>query len=110
MIKKETFYIFTGGLSGNLSIVCGGQLASETTTMKIPTTTASSTARLSSPTTALLSMEPTTAFKITDANSINSTAATLSEEGICGHQIDAKWKYIHVYFYPGFASTVRKLS
>lgn len=105
MIKKETIYIFKGGLSGNLSIVCGGQLASETTTMKIPTTTASSTTRLSSPTTALLSMEPTTAFKITDANSINSTAAFLSEEGIC-----AKWKYIHRYFYPGFASTVGMLS
>lgn len=105
MIKKETIYIFKGGLSGNLSIVCGGQLASETTTMKIPTTTASSTTRLSSPTTAPLSMEPTTAFKITDANSINSTAAFLSEEGIC-----AKWKYIHGYFYPGFASTVGMLS
>lgn len=100
MIKKETIYIFTGGLNGNLSIVCGSQLAEETTTMNIPTTTASSTTRFSSPTTVVLSTEPISAFNITDAN-INTTAAPLSAEGICGHQIYAKCKYIHVYFLSG---------
>lgn len=94
MIKQGTFYILTGGLNGNLSIVCGSQLAAETT-MKISTTTASSTTQLSSPTTAVFSMEPTSAFNITNAN-INTTAATLSKGGICGHQIDAKSKYIYI--------------
>lgn len=88
MIKQWTFYILTGGSNGNLSKVCGSQLAAETTTMKISTTTASSTTRLSSPTTAVLSMKPTSAFNITNANIINTTAATLSEGGKCGHQID----------------------
>lgn len=95
MIKQGTFYILTGGLNGNLSIVCGSQLAAETT-MKISTTTASSTTRLSSPTTAVFSMEPTSALNITNANIINTTAATLSKGGICGHQIDAKSKYIYI--------------
>nr|XP_034334176.1 uncharacterized protein LOC105334390 isoform X2 [Crassostrea gigas] len=81
-----------GGLNGNVSIVCGSQLAAETTTMKISTTTSSSTTRLSSPTTAVLSMEPTSAFNITNANIINTTAATLLEGCICGHQIDAKFE------------------
>lgn len=63
-------------------------------------TTASSTTRLSSPTTVVLSTEPISAFNITDAN-INTTAAPLSAEGICGHQIYAKCKYIHVYFLSG---------
>eukprot|EP00105_Crassostrea_gigas_P041211 XP_019925359.1 PREDICTED: uncharacterized protein LOC105334390 isoform X2 [Crassostrea gigas] len=70
----------SGGLNGNLSIVCGRQLAAETTTITISTTTASSTTRLSNPTTAVLSMIPTSAFNITNANSINTTEATLSEE------------------------------
>lgn len=95
MIKQGTFYILTGGLKGNLSIVCGSQLAAETTTMKISTTTSPSTTRLSSPTTAVLSMEPTSALNITNADIINTTAATLSEGCICGHQIDAKCKYIY---------------
>uniref|UniRef100_A0A8W8JD25 Uncharacterized protein n=2 Tax=Magallana gigas TaxID=29159 RepID=A0A8W8JD25_MAGGI len=59
----------SGGLNGNLSIVCGSQLAAETT-----------------------SMEPTSAFNITNANIINTTAATLSEGCTCGHQIDAKFE------------------
>lgn len=57
--------------------------------------TSPSTTRLSSPTTAVLSMEPTSAFNITNADIINTTAATLSEGCICGHQIDAKCKYIY---------------
>lgn len=69
-----------GGLNGNLSIVCGHQVAAETTTIKISTTIASSTTRLSNPTTTVLSMIPTSAFNITNANSINTTEATLSEE------------------------------
>lgn len=68
-----------GGLNGNLSIVCGSQLAADTTT-KISTTTALSTTRLSSPTTAVLSMEPTSATSITDANIIYTTTAVLSKE------------------------------
>eukprot|EP00105_Crassostrea_gigas_P018128 XP_011436140.1 PREDICTED: uncharacterized protein LOC105334391 [Crassostrea gigas] len=68
-----------GGLNGNLSIVCGSQLAEETTTINIPTTTASSTTRLSSPTTVVLSTEPISPFNITNAN-INTTAAPLSAE------------------------------
>lgn len=95
MIKQGAFNILTGGLNGNLSIVCGSQLAAETTTMKISTTTASSTTLLSSPTTAVLSMEPTSAFNITNANIINTTAATLPEGGTCGHHIDEKCKYIY---------------
>lgn len=81
--------MLTGGLNGNLSIVCGSQLAADTTT-KISTTTALSTTRLSSPTTAVLSMEPTSAISITDANIIYTTTAVLSKEGICSHQIDSK--------------------
>lgn len=100
MIKKpKTSYILTGGLNGNLSIVCGHQVAAETTTIKISTTIASSTTRLSNPTTAVLSMIPTSAFNITNANIINTTEATLSEEGIFGHQNEAKCK--DIYFLAG---------
>lgn len=82
--------MLTGGLDGNLSIVCGSPLAAETTTMKMSTTTASSTTRLSRPSTAVLSMEPISANNITNVNTINTTAAVLSEEGIYSHQIDSK--------------------
>lgn len=101
MIKKQKHvYILTGGLNGNLSIVCGHQVTAETTTtIKISTTIASSTTRLSNPTTAVLSMIPTSAFNITNANSINTTEATLSEEGIFGHQNEAKCK--DIYFLAG---------
>lgn len=81
--------MLTGALDGNLSIVCGSPLAAETT-MKMSTTTVLSTTRLSSPSTADLSMEPTLAFNITNANIINTTAAFLSEEGTYSHQIDSK--------------------
>lgn len=81
--------MLTGGLDGNLSIVCGSPLAAETT-MKMSTTTASSTTRLWRPSTAVLSMEPISANNITNVNTINNTAAVLSEEGIYSHQIDSK--------------------
>lgn len=81
--------MLTGGLEGNLSIVCGSPLPAETT-METSTTTASSTTRLSKPSTAVLSMEPISANNITNVNTINTTAAVLSEEGIYSHQIDSK--------------------
>lgn len=84
--------MLTGALDGNLSIVCGSPLAAETT-MKMSTTTVLSTTRLSSPSTAVLSMDPTSVNNITNANTINTTAAVLSEEGIYSHQIDSKCIY-----------------
>lgn len=93
MKKKETVYISTGGSNGNLSVVCGTQLETDST-VKISTTTVLSTTRLSSPTTAVLSLQPTSAITTTNANIINTTAATVSEEGMCGLLVDSKCKYI----------------
>lgn len=81
--KKETVYISTGGPNGNLSVVCGTQLEADST-LKISTTTVLPTTRLSSPTTGVLSLQPTSAITITNPNIINTTAAIVSEEGICG--------------------------
>lgn len=89
MRKKQTIektiivYISTGGSKGKLSVVCGTQFEADST-LKISTTTVLSTTRLSSPTTAVLSLQPTSAITITIPNIINTTAAIVSEEGICG--------------------------
>lgn len=80
-LKKEIDYILTGGLNGNLSVVCGSQPVAEISTMKISTTTASSTTRYWSP--LVLSLEPTSAKNTTIANITPNTIATiLSEERI----------------------------
>lgn len=79
--KKETVYISTGGPNGNLSVVCGTQLEADST-LKISTVLP--TTLLSSPTTTVLSLQPTSAITITNPNIINTTAAIVSEEGICG--------------------------
>lgn len=81
--RKETVYISTGGTNGNLSVVCGTQLEGDST-LKISTTTLLPTTLLSSPTTAVLSLQPTSAITITNANIIKTTAAIVSEKGICG--------------------------
>lgn len=87
----------TGGLYGNLSVSRGSQVAAETSTMKLSTTTASSTTRYWSPSPTILSVEPTSAINRTIANITPSTTAAISSEEstcICGHQIDLKCKYM----------------
>lgn len=80
----------TGGQSGNLSVVCGIQLAATTTTtIKMSTTSASSTTRLSRPSSMMSSMERTSAFNITNKDITKTTAAAvLSEDRKCEPQID----------------------
>lgn len=88
--------MLSGGLGGNLSVICGSQHAAETT-MKISTTTASSTIRLLRPSSVVSSMEHTVTFSINKNNSdvITSTAAFLSEELKCDHRIGSFYILIH---------------
>lgn len=73
------------GLRGNLSVVCGSNHSTETTSMETSTTTASSTTRLISTTSELSSVELTTTSAINEnrSDATGSTAATLSEENKC---------------------------
>lgn len=73
-------YTLTGGLFGNASVSCGSQVAAETSTMKLSTTTASSTTRYWSPSPTILSVEPTSAINRTIANITPSTTAAISSE------------------------------
>lgn len=79
------FFILSGGLGGNLSVVCGSNHSAETTSMESSTTTASSTARLISTTTEVSSVELITTSAINEniSDATGSTAATLSEENKC---------------------------
>lgn len=74
-----------GGLDGNISVVCGSQLAAKTTSIKIPTTTATFTTRLLRPSFVVSSMELTVLSFSSDITM--STAAILSEEVDCDHRI-----------------------
>lgn len=74
-----------GGLDGNISVVCGRQLAAKTTSIKIPTTTATFTTRLLRPSSVVSSMELTVLSFSSDITM--STAAILTEEVDCDHRI-----------------------
>lgn len=89
-LKKEIVYILTGGLNGNLSVVCGSQPVAEISTMNISTTTASSTTRYWSP--LVLSLEPTSAKtqQLRISPQIPLPLFYQRNVYICGHQIDLK--------------------
>lgn len=89
-----TFHLFTGGMNGNLSVVCGSQLAAETTTMKISTTTAFSTIQLSNPSSVVLTTISSSTINIKNANITTTTPTILSEERICGNYFDFTCKLI----------------
>lgn len=78
-------FILSGGLGGNLSVVCGSNHPAETTSMETSTTTASSTTRLISTTSEVSSVELITTSAINEnrSDATRSTAATLSEENKC---------------------------
>lgn len=78
--------MLSGGLGGNLSVVCGSQHAAETTSMETSTTTAT---RLLSPTSEVSSMEllATSAINENRSDVTTSAAATLSEENKCDYLI-----------------------
>lgn len=79
------FFMLSEGLRANLSVVCGSNHSTETTSMETSTTTASSTTRLISTTSELSSVELTTTSAINEnrSDATGSTAATLSEENKC---------------------------
>lgn len=70
--------MLSGGLGGNLCVVCGNKHAAETTSMKIPTTTASSTTQLLRQSSVVLSTELIVPSSNSDVTM--STADILSEE------------------------------
>nr|XP_034334184.1 uncharacterized protein LOC117691682 [Crassostrea gigas]XP_034334185.1 uncharacterized protein LOC117691682 [Crassostrea gigas] len=73
------------GLDGNISVLCGSQLVAKTTSIKLPTTTATFTTRLLRPSSVVSSMEPTVSSSNSDITM--STAAILSAEIDCDHRI-----------------------
>lgn len=77
--------MLSGGLYGNISVVCGSQLAAKTTSIKIPTTTGAFTTRLLRPSSVVSSMELTVSSSNSDITM--STTAILSEEIDCDHRI-----------------------
>lgn len=70
--------MLSGGLGGNLSVVCGSQFAAKTTSTKILTTTDMFTTRLLKPSSVVSSMELIGSSSYSDVTM--STAAILSEE------------------------------
>lgn len=78
-------YMLSGGLDGNISVVCGSQLEAKTTSIKIPTTSLTFTTRLLRPSSVVSSMELTVSSSNSDITM--STAAILSEEVDCDHRI-----------------------
>lgn len=81
--------MLSGGIGENLSVVCGSQHATETTSMETSTTTALSPTRLLSPTSEVSSMEllATSAINENRSDVTTSVAATLSEENKCDYLI-----------------------
>lgn len=81
--------MFSGGKGGNLSVVCGSQHTEETTTMKMSTSTASSTTPLFRPSSVVSSMEliATSAINKNNSDITISTDTILSEELKCDHRI-----------------------
>lgn len=78
-----------GGKGGNLSVVCGSQHTEETTTMKMSTSTASTTTPLFRPSSVVSSMEliATSAINKNNSDITISTDTILSEELKCDHRI-----------------------
>lgn len=77
--------MLSGGLDGNISVLCGSQLVAKTTSIKLPTTTATFTTRLLRPSSVVSSMEPTVSSSNSDITM--STAAILSAEIDCDNRI-----------------------
>lgn len=70
--------MLSGGLNGNISVVCGSHLAAKTTSTKIPTTTATFTTRL---------LRASSEVSSSYSEVTMSTAAILSEEIDCDRRI-----------------------
>lgn len=99
-------FIISGGLNGNLHVICGSPLATELPKTTESTTTTTTTT-IATPSTATLRLsplvsftEPTSAIIQNDVNVTEITATTMSEECICSHKDEFTGNYMYNFSKP----------